>query len=229
MDGRKIFTDITLATIVLVALIAVAYAGNITMPGGPTISVGSVRLSGGHHLEPVQMPYDPGPAASRGNQQAAPGDEDRREGERLRQKAMEAFSQARWAESIPLLEQALQKLPHDEALTKTLSSALIALRWVQFEEATARAARQRADVNAGQVTDALGVLGQALTSLRLEAGQGLVNQGEFEAAIQLPTRADFMADSSVVDLPRPARDRELRGAQAAALGHWRFAVCYGLP
>ncbi len=54
------------------------------------------------------------------------------------------------------------------------------------------------------MTDALGVLGQALTSLRVEAGQGLVNQGEFEAAIQLPTRADFMVDSSVVDL----RDRQ---------------------
>ncbi len=136
MDVRKVLTDTTATMVVLVALSAAAHAGNITMPGGPTISVGSVQLSGGRHLEPVQLPYDPGPA-SRGNQQAAPVDEDRREGERLRQKAMEAFSQARWAESIPLLEQALQKLPHDEALTKTLSSALIALRWVQFEEATA--------------------------------------------------------------------------------------------
>ena len=203
MGVRRILATTIAVMTGSVALLAVVCASSITMPGGPTISVGSLRLSG-QRLEPVELPYDPGPVAVTGGSSSAPSAEAVRQGEVLRQQALEAFGKARWAESIGLLQQALQMRPDDEALIKTLASARIALRWAELQERNAQETRQQAARDQVQVAGGLARLSEALASLRQQDSQYLIDRGEFEAALRLPTQADFMIDSSVVDL----RDRQ---------------------
>jgi hypothetical protein len=69
-------------------------------------------------------------------------------------------------------------------------------------------------------------LSEALNSLRLEASQALIDRGQFQAAVRLSTRADFVFDSSVVDL-RQARqgvvDFEVLKPQASRAGRIDFS------
>ena len=117
---------------------------------------------------------------------------------------MQAFSESRWAEAIEHLSKALTSLPNDVAIGKTLTAAQIGLR---YEELAARADEEAAK-QASEDAIRLGVgverLSEALNSLRLEASQALIDRGQFQAAVRLSTRADFVFDSSVVDL-RQAR------------------------
>jgi hypothetical protein len=126
------------------------------------------------------------------------------QGRALVEKGMRAFSEARWAEAIELLGKALTYLPRDVAIGKTLTAAQIGLRYEEQAERSAEEAARQASEDASRLGVGVERLSEALNSLRLEASQALIDRGQFQAAVRLSTRADFVFDSSVVDL-RQAR------------------------
>jgi hypothetical protein len=125
-------------------------------------------------------------------------------GQALAEEGMRAFGEARWAEAIDRLRQAQALRPDDIALGKSLASAQIALRYEELaQQRDAEGARQAAE-DSQRLGLGIGRLSEALRSLRLEASQTLIDQGQFQSAITLSGRTDFVYDSSVVDL-RQAR------------------------
>ena len=139
---------------------------------------------------PVPPPSGPSPAELQGRA--------------LVEKGMRAFSEARWAEAIEFLGKALTYLPQDVAIGKTLTAAQIGLRYEEQAQQADEEAAKRASDDAIRLGVGIERLSEALNSLRLEASQVLIDRGQFQAAVRLSTRADFVFDSSVVDL-RQAR------------------------
>jgi hypothetical protein len=139
---------------------------------------------------PAQKPNEQSPEALRGRA--------------LLDQGMKAFSEKRWADASELLRQASALLRDNPAIQLTLANAQIGLRYEEsVRQADERAAKRIAEDKV-QTTGNLDHLLQAMDNLRQEASQSLINNGQFEAAVRLPSHADFIIDSSVVDL-RQAR------------------------
>ena len=125
-------------------------------------------------------------------------------GRALVDQGMKAFAEARWADTIESLRQALALLPGDPAIGKTLTMAQMALHYEELAAKADREAAQRAADDSVRVGIGIERLSDALNALRLEASEALIEQGRFESAVELSGRTDFIGDSSVVDL-RQAR------------------------
>ncbi len=172
-----------------------------------TASFGSLRLSGSHHIEPCQRTSradrditwtnDEGNPIPVRSPQPSP---EAIRGRALADKGAQAFAEGRWAEAADYLRQALALMPGDAAVSMTLASAMVGLDM----EAMARRADEAKDRRLAEDTVRLASdidrLTAALDTLRHEACQSLLDHGRYEAAVRLPARADFVIDSSVVDL-----------------------------
>lgn len=126
------------------------------------------------------------------------------QGRALVEIGMRAFSGSRWEEAVKNLAQALTYLPGDLAVGKTLAAAQIGLRYEEQARRSDEESARREAEDAGRLGEGVERLAEALNALRLEASRALVDRGQFEAAVGLSARTDFVFDSSVVDL-RQAR------------------------
>ncbi len=167
----------------------------------------------GRGFRPRQMhqeiEYDQAPAELRQQADAAAQTSNEPSPEVLKGRAlvdqgMKAFGESRWAETIEALRQALAFLPNDPAIGKTLTMAQMALHYEEMAAKADQEAARRAAEDSVRVGIDLERLSDALSALRLEASEALVDQGRFESAVGLSERTDFLFDSSVVDL-RQAR------------------------
>ena len=205
---------LSLGVALLAVLVSAAGAQkrfSISMPGGPTLSFGGLRLENSRvrpveRTVPVERFQDfadqssspPPPPANQPSPEVL-------QGRALAEQGMKAFYDARWADAIGLLKQAQSVLPPgDASVSLTLASAQIGLNMEALAQKGERDAAQRTAEDNVQLAKELDRLTQTLDTLRQRACQSLIDQGQFEAAVSLPTRTDFVIDSSVVDL-RQAR------------------------
>jgi tetratricopeptide (TPR) repeat protein len=156
-----------------------------------------------------EIEYDQAPAELRQQADAAVQTSNEPSPEVLRGRAlvdqgMKAFGESRWADTIEALRQALAFLPNDPAICKTLTMAQMALHYEEMAAKSDQEAARRAAEDSVRVGIDIERLSDALSALRLEASEALVDQGRFESAVGLSERTDFLFDSSVVDL-RQAR------------------------
>lgn len=180
---------------------------NISWEHG-TASFGSLRLSGSHRVEPCQRTSradrditwnndegDPIPVQTT----PQPSPEEIR-GQALADKGAQAFAAGRWAEAADYLRQALALRPGDAAIAMTLTSALVGLDMEAMARRADEAKERRSAEDSVRVASDIDRLTAALDALRHEACQSFIDHGRYEAAVRLPARADFVIDSSVVDL-----------------------------
>lgn len=166
----------------------------------------------GNRVRPCQMHQEIEPTSSGGDQASVtvavprlsgPTPEEL-QGRALVEKGMQAFSESRWAEAIKHLSKALAYLPNEASIGKTLTAAQVGLRYEELAERGDAEAAKRASEDASRLAVGVERLFEALIALRLEASQVLIDRGQFQAAVKLSARTDFVFDSSVVDL-RQAR------------------------
>lgn len=175
---------------------------------GGTVSFGSLRLSGSHRVEPCQRTSRADRDITSNNAEENPipvettpqPSPETIRGQALADKGAQAFAAGRWAEAADYLGQAQALLPNDPAIAKTLVAAMAGLSMEAEARRADEAKVQRSAEDSLRVASDIDRLTAALDTLRHEACQALLDRGRYEDAVRLPTRVDFVTDSSVVDL-----------------------------